>query len=85
LSAEISYDKQRDYWINGLIVATVARMISECRGVPSGLHFLADAVDALAFMAELQRASDGLTEPLEASDADRGWWGTAGDDHGATV
>ncbi len=42
-------DKDRDYWINGLIVATVARMISEGRGVQSGLHSLADAVDPLAF------------------------------------
>jgi len=72
LSAEIFYDEQRDYWINGLVVATVARMISEGRGVQSGLHFLADAVDPLAFMAELQRAGVGLTECFEASGADSG-------------
>jgi len=72
LSAEIVYDRQRDYWINGLVVATVARMISEGRGVQSGLHFLADAVDLLAFMAQLQRAGVGLTECFEASGVDRG-------------
>ena len=72
LSAEIIYDKQRDYWINGLVVATVARMISEGRFVQSGLHFLADAVDPLAFMAELQRAGVGLREYFEASGADSG-------------
>jgi len=70
LSAEIFYDKQRDYWINGLVVATVARMISGGRGVQSGLHFLADAVDPLAFMAELQTAGVGLTECFEGSGAD---------------
>ncbi len=72
LSAEVLYDKGRDYWINGLIVATVARMISEGRGVQSGLHFLADAVDTLAFMAELERAGVGLTEWFDDSGADSG-------------
>jgi hypothetical protein len=72
LSAEIFYDKQRDYWINGLVVATVARMISEGRGVQSGLHFLADAVDPLTFMAEVQRAGIGLTECFVAGGSDDG-------------
>ncbi len=68
----VLYDKARDYWINSLIVATVARMISEGRAVQSGLYFLADAVDPLDFMAELQRAGIRLTEWSEASDADSG-------------
>jgi shikimate 5-dehydrogenase len=45
-----------------IVVATVARMISEGRGVQSGLHFLADSVDPLAFMTELRRAGVELTE-----------------------
>jgi hypothetical protein len=72
LSAEVFYDKERGYWINGLIVATAARMISERRGVQPGLHFLADAVEPLAFMAELERAGLGLTGWFEASGGDSG-------------
>jgi hypothetical protein len=55
LTAEITYDKHRDYWINGLVVATVARLISEGKGVRPGVHFLTDAVDPIAFMAELRK------------------------------
>jgi hypothetical protein len=66
------YDKKRDYWINGLMVATVARMISAGRGVQSGLHFLADAVDPLAFTAELQSAGVGLTYWFETNGAGSG-------------
>jgi hypothetical protein len=63
LTVEVVYDKQREYGINGLVAATVARLVSEGRGVERGLHFLADAVDPIRFMAELQGA--GL-EPGES-------------------
>jgi hypothetical protein len=55
LTAEITYDRDRGYWINGLVVATVARLLSEGKGVRPGVHFLADAVDPIAFMAELRK------------------------------
>jgi short subunit dehydrogenase-like uncharacterized protein len=62
LTAEFTYDKHRDYWINGLAVATVARLLSEGKGVQPGVHFLTDAVDPVAYMAELRK---GGIEPSE--------------------
>jgi hypothetical protein len=60
LTAEIVYDRQREYWIHGLVVATVARLVAEDRGVPPGVHFLSDAVDPITCMAELRK---GGVEP----------------------
>jgi hypothetical protein len=66
LAAEFIYDKGRDYWINGLVMATVARLISEGKGVRPGVHFLTDAVDPIAFMHELRTAGIELSENIEA-------------------
>jgi hypothetical protein len=68
LTAQIVYGKRRDYWINGLVLATVARLVSERKGVQAGVHFLADALDPLAFMAELRRAGVEQTENFEPLD-----------------
>jgi hypothetical protein len=65
LTAEVLYDKGREYGINGLVAATVARLISEGNGVRPGVHFLADAVDPIAFMAELRRGGVELNECIE--------------------
>jgi hypothetical protein len=65
LTAEVIYDKQRDYWINGLVIATVARLVSEGQGVRPGAHFLADAVEPIAFMAELRKGGVELSERVE--------------------
>jgi hypothetical protein len=65
LTAEIVYDKGRDYWINGLVVATAARLLSEGQGVRPGAHFLSDAVDPLAFMAELRKGGVEQSERVE--------------------
>ena len=65
LTVQIVYKDRRDYWINGLALATVARMISGSEGVQAGVHFLADAVDPIAFMAELRKAGVEQTENLE--------------------
>jgi hypothetical protein len=62
LTAEVVFDRQRGYWVNGLVAATVARLAAEGYGVRPGDHFLADAVDPIAFMAELRR---GGIEPNE--------------------
>jgi hypothetical protein len=62
LTAEMIFDKGREYEVNGLVAATVARLISEGKGVQPGVHFLADAVDPIAFMAELRK---GGVEPSE--------------------
>lgn len=66
LTVQIVFRERRDYWINAVALATVARMASEGRGVRSGVHFLAEAVDAGAFMAELRKAGVEQTEKLEA-------------------
>jgi saccharopine dehydrogenase (NAD+, L-lysine forming) len=65
LRTRIVFDAGRDYWINGVALATVARMISEGQGVQPGVHFLADAVDPAGFIAELRQAGLELTESLE--------------------
>jgi hypothetical protein len=51
--------------VNGLVIATVARLIAEGRGVRPGVHFLADAVDPIAFMAELRKGGVGPGESVE--------------------
>jgi len=62
LMVQIVYRERRDYWIHGLALATVARMVSKAKAVRAGVHFLADAVDPMAFMAELRKAG---VEPIE--------------------
>jgi hypothetical protein len=66
LTAQIIYKERRDYWIHGLVLATVARTISEGNGIRAGIHFLADAVDPIAFMTELRKARVEQTENFEA-------------------
>jgi len=65
LKTRIVFDAGREYWMNGLALATVARMISQGRGVERGVHFLASAVDPAAFMAELRKAGVELSESFE--------------------
>jgi hypothetical protein len=38
-----------------VVPALVARQIAEGKGVQAGVHFLADAVDPVKFMAELRK------------------------------
>jgi hypothetical protein len=64
-TAQVVYDHHREYWTNGLVVATVARMISEGKGVKRGVHFLTDAVDAVGFLAELRQAGVEQTETFD--------------------
>ena len=65
LTVQLVYRDRRDYWIHGLVLAPVASAIAEGKGVRAGVHFLADAVDPMAFMAELRRGGVELTENLE--------------------
>lgn len=63
---QVTYEKHRDYWINGLVAATAARLISEAVAVKPGVNFLADAVDPVAFMEELRgagMAAETLSKP----------------------
>ncbi|HYW42032.1 MAG TPA: saccharopine dehydrogenase NADP-binding domain-containing protein [Bryobacteraceae bacterium] len=66
LTAQIVFRGHRDYWIHGLALATAARMVSESQGVRPGVNFLADAVDPIAFLAELRKAGIEQTENFEA-------------------
>lgn len=65
LTVQIVYHERRDYWIHGLALATAARMIPESKGVRSGVHFLAGALDPLAFMAELRKGGVEQIERFE--------------------
>jgi hypothetical protein len=65
LTVQIVYKERRDYWIHGLALATVAGMVSDSKAFQAGVHFLADAVDPLAFMAELRKAGVEQTENFE--------------------
>jgi hypothetical protein len=58
----IAFDAGCDYWMNGVALATVARMASTAKGVHAGVHFLSEAVDLLAFMGELRKAGVRQTE-----------------------
>ena len=68
MTVQIFYEKHRDYRINGLVPATVARMISEGKGVQAGVHFLADAVDPNAFVAGLRKSGVEQAENLQRWD-----------------
>jgi hypothetical protein len=65
-TAQIVYDRHRDSWINGLVVATAARRVAEGQGVRPGVHFLADGVDPITFMAELRKGGVEQTEAVDA-------------------
>jgi len=65
LTAQIVYRDRQDYRMNGLVPAIVGRMISEGKCVRPGVHFLAEAVEPVAFMAELKRAGVEQTENLK--------------------
>ncbi|MBZ5552199.1 MAG: saccharopine dehydrogenase NADP-binding domain-containing protein [Acidobacteriia bacterium] len=66
LTTQIVYKERRDYWIHGVAMATAARMVSEGKAVRAGVHFLADAVDPVAFVAELRKAGVELTERFDS-------------------
>jgi len=59
---QVTFEKDRGYWMNGVVAATVARLISEGRGVNNGVHFLMDAVDPVTFIEELRKVGLCQTE-----------------------
>lgn len=67
LRARTVFEAGRDYWLNGVVLATAARMIAAGKGVQAGVHFLSDAVDAISFMAELRKAGVQQTETFDTS------------------
>lgn len=66
----IVFDAGQDYWINGVTMATAARMIYSGAGVQPGVHFLFEAVDPIAFVAALREAGVKHTGTLEVAIAD---------------
>jgi hypothetical protein len=65
LTVQVVYKERSDYWIHGVVLATAARMVTERKGVQAGVHFLADAVDPIAFMEALRKAGVKQTETFE--------------------
>ena len=65
LTVQVVYKERRDYWIHGLVLAAVARRVSERKGVREGVHFLAHAVDPMAFLGELRAAGVELIEEFK--------------------
>jgi saccharopine dehydrogenase-like NADP-dependent oxidoreductase len=65
LKSRTVFEAGRHYWMNGVALATAARMVSAGKGVAAGVHFLCDAVDPAAFMEELQKAGVQQTETFE--------------------
>jgi len=68
---QLSFERGREYWMNGLVAATVARLISHGRGVKPGIHFLFDAVDPIAFVEELRRAGVAVSDSFSAELSER--------------
>jgi len=56
LKAQITFEAGQDYRIHGVALATAARLVSSRQGVRAGVHFLADAVDPVAFVGDIRRA-----------------------------
>jgi saccharopine dehydrogenase-like protein len=67
LTVQVVYEEGREYWVNGLVPATVARMIAEGKGIETGVHYLSTSVDPMAFMAELRKAGVDQSETLETN------------------
>lgn len=65
LSAQVTFDRDRGYWLNGLVAATMARYVADGKVRP-GLRYLAEAVDAAGFVATLKSAGVQQTECVEA-------------------
>jgi len=65
LKTQITFGDGQDYWVNGVVMATAARMIAAGGGIQAGLHYLFDAVDPISFMAELRKTGVQQTETVE--------------------
>jgi hypothetical protein len=68
LKSRIAFETGRDYWINAVALATVARMVSATKGVQFGVHFLTGAVDPTQLMTELRKAGVRQSEIFELCD-----------------
>lgn len=67
-TAQVVYRDRRDYWMNGLVPATIARLISQGGSVQPGLHYLSAALDPRLLMSELKNAGATYTESFQPHD-----------------
>jgi hypothetical protein len=63
-NAQVTFERDYGYWLNGLVAATTARCIADGKVRP-GLRYLAEAVDAAGFVATLKSAGVHQTECVE--------------------
>jgi saccharopine dehydrogenase (NAD+, L-lysine forming) len=69
---QVTFERGREYWMNAVVAATVARLISEDGGVKTGVHFLMDAVDPVTFMEELRKVGVSQMESFMQENVSRG-------------
>ncbi len=63
---QVTFERGREYWMNGVVAASAARLIADHREVKTGVHFLFEAVDPISFMEALRRA--GVTHTQSFSE-----------------
>jgi hypothetical protein len=68
LDSRIVFREQRHYWMNGIVPSIVARLMAEGNRVRPGVHYLADAVDPVTFLAELRKAGVEQSESLRSGE-----------------
>jgi saccharopine dehydrogenase (NAD+, L-lysine forming) len=64
LKSRIVFEAGRDYWITGVTLATVSRLVTAGRAAP-GVHFMTEAIDPVVLMLELQHAGVQQWESLD--------------------
>jgi hypothetical protein len=69
---QVTFERGREYWMNAVVAATVARLISQEGGVKTGVHFLMDAVDPVTFMEELREVGVSQMESFMEENVSRG-------------
>lgn len=55
LTVQATFEPGQDYWIHGVMMATAVRSASN-GGARAGVHYLAEAVDPVAFVGEIAKA-----------------------------
>lgn len=68
LKARVEFDAGQEYWMNGVALATAARMVSAGNRLRTGVHYLFEAVEPTPFMAELRKAGVRQSETFEFCD-----------------
>jgi hypothetical protein len=59
---QVTFERGREYWMNAVVAATVARLIFAGRAVNRGVRLLMDAVDPVTFIGELRKAGVSQAE-----------------------